>query len=253
MRFYKLLYNLSNKNRHFTSITRFTTQGNFLKKFVLCRSVAHVSSVRNSKNHFQCVNNTKQALETEDVGLLETETDDEIKLAKYFLFNNSSDNIINELMKAVSIQEVFKIFTQNRDRYNDAHITQTVLVLFDFLKLYLELNNLQPSNKNKNGFTVTVLESDEFKQLLGLIESKIDTFNTKYLSYVMLYLNKLGLNPNHNVMIKIDNFMRYKLEHEFNLEEASTYFKSIFCDDYIKPLYQVINIIPSVFKSIGNI
>ncbi|CAH0560501.1 unnamed protein product [Brassicogethes aeneus] len=252
MRFYPVFRNFINKNSNISHIFRDTILKKNSKAFTCEHSFKYVSSIYENqyrKKHLDTFRNAKNVSEIEDLELLETEVLEEEKTASLILFNKSEDDILHMLSKAASIEEVFMIFTDNKTKFNCEHITQTILVLYDLQKIYFKIN-MQP-NASSN-FAETVFNSNAFRRIINLIDIKLNKFDTLYLSYTFLYLNKLGFNINNCLMQKIDNFMRFKLEKDFNLHEASNYFKTIFLEDEIKPIYQVVNIIPNVFKSIDD-
>lgn len=205
-------------------------------------------------NNFRCLHDDNETVnveeEPEPVAALYEETPAFIRNA---LYPGSKDPIINSLVQCTSIQEVLDIVKAKTNRLSNEQITQTVATFWDLIKVLFYLNGMPETKENvkSNDVVLQLHNNAEFQTLLKLIEKNIDKFYAIDLSYVHLYLIKLGLDENHLTMKLITETMKSKLAKEFSLSSASRFITSCFSEYSLKSHFNVQPFIPLILNEIG--
>lgn len=195
-------------------------------------------------------NETENVEEHESVAELYEETPAFVRNA---LYPESKDSVINSLLQCTSIQEALDIIKTNKAHLNKQQITQTVACFWDLIKVLHYLSGAPESIENvkSNGVVLQLYKNSEFQTLLDLIENNLTSFNASDLSYIYLYLTKLGLNEYHHTIKKIVQVLKSKLLEDFSLSSASRYVTSCFSKNGLQSYFNVQVFIPLIFREIG--
>lgn len=212
-----------------------------LYRFSACNNFRYIHDFNESENVEE---------EAEPVAALYEETPAFVRNA---LYPESKDPIINNLVQCTSIQQVLDIVKTNSYQLSNEQITQTVATFWDLIKVWFYLNGMPESKENvkSNEVILQLYDNAEFQSLLKVIEKNIDDFYASDLSYVHLYLTKLGLDENHNTIKLIVNAMKSKLMKEFSLASASRFITGCFSEYNLKSHFHVQPFIPLILNEIG--
>ncbi|CAG9857060.1 unnamed protein product [Phyllotreta striolata] len=177
---------------------------------------------------------------------LETETVDLTEGLKYILFGDTKDAVIRELNDCNSLEDVWKILEKYNNSLTNEQITQAILVLKD-----LQISLWKSRKWDFTNF-VQLRMSRIFIDLLDKIVNRLDNFDTNHLSYVYLYLSRLGLNADEECMLKIGEKLKRDLEEDFNLAVCSKFLRVAFLESSVRPYYMSMNLIPKILKALDN-
>ncbi|KAJ8944787.1 hypothetical protein NQ318_003655, partial [Aromia moschata] len=184
----------------------------------------------------------------EDFSVLETDQYESFESAREILFKDVNDSIIQELNKCVSVEEVLNLIKIRKDSFDDAHFTQTIFVLKDLQNMCHHFSSEVTTKK----FVENLCNDKEFHGLITSIEEKLNKFDPKYLSYVVLYLNKLGIVVEEQIIQKILLQIRDHLLKHFSLDICSRFLQVLFNENSVRPYYMSLNLIPMVTSHIGE-
>ncbi|KAJ8922495.1 hypothetical protein NQ315_007523 [Exocentrus adspersus] len=177
----------------------------------------------------------------EDLPIPETETE-HTEYTRNIIFKNSEDDIIKGLNSCVSIEEVLNVVEKYVNVFEDKHAVQTILVLRHLQKIFNQYNDF--SNKS-DVFLESIKRDERFKTLLGCINSKVDDFNPDYLSYILLYLNKLGFPLEDSLIQTLVLKVRQHLLNDFDIAHCSRFLTTVFYESpSIRPYYFALPLIP---------
>ncbi|KAG5885899.1 hypothetical protein JTB14_012146 [Gonioctena quinquepunctata] len=169
---------------------------------------------------------------------------------KYILFKNSGDYIINELNDCTSIERICSVLKKYKGSLRPEHITQTVLVLNDLQSIYCEVNSAEnPSNV----FLSNLYERSEFLDLLNSTSEYLNNFDSCLLSYLLLYLHKLGISVDNELVQRMYVKLRDQLLEDFSLDRCAKLLKVIFAENSVRPYYVSLSLIPKICNSIDGI
>lgn len=151
---------------------------------------------------------TSDSDETEDDIIDETESKTDTVNIRNFLHANSNDPIINKLNDCASVQDVFDVIHKN-DNLDAPQITQAILVLGDLQKCFykhnvyqndVNVNRIEKSNGVLQNYIEQIKRHEDFTKLIKMIESHYEKFTLNELTCSMLYLNRIGVDIDENVM-----------------------------------------------------
>lgn len=230
----------------------------YLKATCLCKyvaSVPHTNSFSTSAILNARIGDGEIDLEADlDYNLESYSTLVDHNYARDLLYKNSRDVLLQRIYKCASIQELFKVFKSSSKDFNCHHITQTVLVLHDFKKIYQSIHssNVTELEKSSIQFLNKLEQNRHFTDFLNLIDKKINQFGYTTLSYTMLYLNKLGLKVSSPTIQLLTQTLEKSLLVKFLISPASRYLQTAFSEVNLRSYYMSQNLIPLVFNEIGK-
>lgn len=169
------------------------------------------------------------------------------------LYPENKKPVLNKLVHCTCIQEALDIIKRENENLSNEEITQATATFWDLIKVLHYLSGIPETRENvkANEGVLQLHKDSEFQALLILIEKRIDTFNVTDLSYVHLYLIKLGLDENHSTIKLIMDTLKQKLMKEFCISSASRFVTGCFTDYSLKSHFNVQPFIPSIIKKIG--
>ncbi|CAG9819769.1 unnamed protein product [Phaedon cochleariae] len=188
--------------------------------------------------------------ETENYPLLETEQYDQEERVKNMLFKNSDDIIIKELNNCASVEGVWRIMEKYRLKYNEEHLAQTILVLKDLQNMYSLLKPLEMNVSEE--FLSNLYKYPEFNKLLSIIQECLSNFDSTHLSYILLYLYKMGISVETELMQSIATHIRDDLCKNFAIDKCSKLLRVLFSENSVRPYYVALHLIPEIFNFIGK-
>ncbi|XP_018563846.1 FAST kinase domain-containing protein 1, mitochondrial [Anoplophora glabripennis] len=183
----------------------------------------------------------------EDFPFEENELDHN-KNVRNIIFKNHQDDIITELNSCVSVEQVLNLVMKYKNIYEDKHAVQTILVLTDLQRIYFQFNGF--SKTALNMFLENLKKNEGFYSLLGCIRNELHKFDPNYLSYVILYLNKLGISMEDMLMQNLALKVRDNLLKNFCLDQCTKFLTVIFYENSVRPYYLSLSIAPLVFNHI---
>ncbi|CAH1976024.1 unnamed protein product [Acanthoscelides obtectus] len=181
--------------------------------------------------------------------LVDTDHTD-VELVKDALFKHSKDDVIQKLNNCASIEEALTVFHMQTVPYSIEHIAQTILVLVDIQTMFFHYS--RPSQQARDKFINDLLANKEFTVFLKHVEDNVHTFPTNILSYVLYYLNKLGLKTDSSLIQSLAVELRDHLKLKLDVSHCAKLFKVIFAENSIRPYYISLPLIPSVINLIGR-
>ncbi|CAG9835779.1 unnamed protein product [Diabrotica balteata] len=188
--------------------------------------------------------------ESEDYPFLEAETLDQIDCTKYILFKDSEDAIIRDLNECRSLKDVWNVFNNYKTDFKEKHVAQTIFVLKDLQNLYCRVNcSVDSAFLN---YLNEMKQSEDFSNLMNMISEKLCNFNAEVLSYIFLYLHKLGIHIEDFPMVQIAEKIKRDLIEEFNISNCSKWIKVIFLENGSRPYYMSLELMPKIFNAIDE-
>lgn len=166
------------------------------------------------------------------------------------IFKNYQDDIISELKSCVSVEQLLNLVMKYKNIYEDKHITQTILVLTDLQKIFYQYNGCNKTETNM--FFASLRRNEGFSSLLLCVKNKLDDFDPEYLSYVLYYLNKLGIPMENELLQNVALKVRNNLLKNFNLDQCARFATAIFFENSVRPYYLSLPIIPLIISHIGK-
>lgn len=245
MRIFRIIRSLQNKSNFRKYFSNFTNTASVR----LTNIQSHTPKI--PLNHHNIGKySTENDEELEDYSLIETDALDIMEQTKYILFKDSKDNVINELNGCNNMEDVWNTLNAHKNNLNDEQLTQSVLVLKDIQIKFCKVNSkrINPSFE----FLNQLKNSKEFDGLISTIMSSIENFNTNYLSFVFLYLQRIGMNIEEEPMLMIGQKLKNDLEQEFDLSVCSRFLKVIFLENSVRPYYMSLNLIPKIIEALGK-
>lgn len=185
----------------------------------------------------------------EDFDVVETEMEHNENV-RTIIFKNYQDDIISEINSCVSIEEVLNLVMKYKNIYEDKHAIQSVLVLVDLQNIFNQYNGFNKTAANM--FLESLRKNEGFYSLLRCIKNKLDEFDPDYLSYVLFYLNKLGIPMEDKLMQNVALKVRDNLLRNFNLGQCSRFATAIFSENSVRSYYLSLSIVPLVISHIGK-
>ncbi|KAJ8982983.1 hypothetical protein NQ317_001423 [Molorchus minor] len=181
---------------------------------------------------------------SDDFPTLEMDQFDQFQTARDVLFKNSKDWVVNNLNRCASVEELFNVVNDNIDIFEDAHITQTILVLRDLQNMC----HYYSSDISPKKFLNNLNDDHNFHRILKLIETRIDTFDPQYLSVLFLYLKKLGIAVEEPFMQTISLKLRDHLLNAF----CWICVLDFYSENSVRPYYMSLNLVPTILAQIGS-
>lgn len=221
-----------------------------------CRTHFHKTYNRSSfialKNNFRKVHDSSETEEVEDIDPVTLHEDAPV-FVRNALYPDSKDPIINNLINSTSIQDVLDIVRENKNRLNNQQVTQAVVALWDLIKVLHHLSGLPETRENvkSNSVAVQLRGTSDFQTLVKFVQQNINGFNAADLSYIHLYLSKLGMEENEDAMRLIVDKLKPKLAEEFSLPAASRFITTCFNEYSLRSLFNIQNLVPPVLQKIG--
>ena len=186
----------------------------------LCGRVSSVSKIRNYAYQ------TGDALSDgeEMIDMSDGEVDfsvmslskDQFDILRVILYPDSSDQVVQQLSQAASVQGVFSIVEGNLSCLTAEQISQAVVTLWDLQKVYGLYGGDFPYLKSleHSSFIDNIVKHQTFHNLLSRLETVAEALDDNGLSCLLLYLFRLGVSEKLPVMQKllvlcakrIDNF-----------------------------------------------
>ncbi|KAJ8931919.1 hypothetical protein NQ314_015117 [Rhamnusium bicolor] len=217
-------------------------------------------------NYFKskCISKELLTTNTPNAQLIHTENDDNEELFENFpiletekferhirssLLKNS-DKIIQELSRCTLAEEVLSLVKKYINVYESNHVLQTIFVLRDMQIVFERCHGLSGTKSNK--FIEHLYKNEEFDCLLSFIDNNLNSFEPECLSYMLLYLNKLGISIEDHLMQAISLRVRNHLLDNFSLDECSRFLEVIFTENSVRPYYMTLNIIPTITSQIDK-
>lgn len=182
--------------------------------------------------------------------LYQTENFEKSEYVRNLLFKDSTDRIIKQLNDSASVEDVMNIVDQYNNSFTPEHITHTVLVLKDLQNAYFYYNGFR--RKLLDDFNTSLLDTQGFKDLLKIIKNNHFNFKGEMLSYLFLYIHKLGLSSEDDLMQDIALKLREGLRKDFCLSICSKFLTVIFHERSIRPYNISLEFLPKVISSIGK-
>lgn len=179
------------------------------------------------------------------------ETDE--SCARDLLYKNTSDPLLIRISNSVSVEELLNVFRKSKSRVNSEHLVQTTLVLYDLKKIFHDINNncLPYKNVPSNDFIEQLKQNDSFQKLLVAITQNVGTFNVTQLGVLVLYLNKLGLGIESDLLQILSLKLCKDLVEDFQIDSAARYLESVFSVTNLRSYFMAQDIIPFVINQIG--
>lgn len=185
----------------------------------------------------------------EDISIVENEVNHNGNI-RNIMFKNYHDDIIAELNSCVSVEQVLNLVRKYKNMYKDRHILQTILVLTDLQRIYFQFNGFTKATSNM--FLGNLRENEEFDSVLECIQNELDDFDPNYLTYIIFYLNKLGISVEDKLMQNVALRVRDNLLKNFFLDQCSRFLTVIFSEKSVRPYYLSLPIAPLVINHIGK-
>lgn len=170
------------------------------------------------------------------------------------LYPESRDPVIRSLINCTSVQQVLDVVRINRDYLSCQHVTQAIITVWDLVKALHHLDGIPESRENvrSNSFVVQLHEHVDFGCLLSSVGNNIQDFNATDLSYVYLYLNKLGVDEKHELIRFMMESLKKKLVEDFSLSAVSRFIVTVFSEYDLKRYFNVLHLVPLVLSKIGR-
>lgn len=216
--------------------------------FVCDSTLPHTFSKRNYSDDSDSIDND---IEEE---LINTIVNEEQPVFTRNLLYPESDGLINKINNSLSVPELMDILKQNENQLNYKHVTQSVVVIWDLLKIFYHVHGIPETSRTSedNNFVQQLSESTEFQKLLQFVESHVDDFDADSLSYLLFYLNKLGLSYTDSLFQLLAARTKNKLAVEFSLRAASRFALALGGDSSLRPYSLLQDVVPKIFSQIGK-
>lgn len=239
----------------------------FYKKMKPPRNLNIISTICTIKNHFQdsemrnlpCrTQNLQKRLQSRGEGyevddsetFLMNDQFEHYQFARHLLFKNSTDEIMVKLNECASVEDVMNILDKYENVFTPDHMTQTILVLTDLQNGFYYFNGFR--KKSLQDFIGKLESSDGFKKLLNLIRTNLDVFTVDLLSDIFLFIHKLGISPESDLMQKIGMKLCTNLKNDFRLDICAKFLTVIFKENSIRPYYISLELLPQIIAAIGK-
>lgn len=180
---------------------------------------------------------------------------------KHILYPNSNDPLIRKLNDSASLRDVFDVIKDHQDELSAIHVTQTVLVLWDLQKMFYHVSlsnstshiDITQFNKLSEKY-VKLFKSDKlFTKLRELLENRREEFNTEQISYILLYLNKIGIGPEEKIMSMLISKFKDKYKEGDSMASLARFMMAIYVKRDLSFHSNVQQFIPMIINAIGNI
>lgn len=202
-------------------------------------------------NYVKQVHSGNDLLDFDDSeALLEAEQLEKMDFVKNLLFIDSKDEIIIKLNNSASLEDVMNVFDQYEKVFLPEHMTQMILVLRDLQNGFYCYNGF--NKKSLAEFNNILQNTNGFKKLVNIIKNNLDYFNTKLLSYLFFYINKLGLCVEDDLMQDIALRLRIDLRKDFNLSVCAKFVSVIFHERSVRPFNLSVEFLPNILSAIGK-
>lgn len=236
-----------------------TIRGIFKQK--CAQSMLKISYTKVIKNRVFSVpvtNNINRKLHDESDNLEEQDIEHELYedqplFLKTMLYPNTTDPLINKINNCTSFQQVLDLVNEESVQLDYRHLTQMVLVMWDLFKVLHHVNGMRwDKSITKTSYLDELHKSNEFKKILTLIDTNLDNFDVYSLSYVMLYLNKLGIKHDSNLLKEITQKVLYRLLENYKNDSGSRFLVTVFSEQNLRSLYTALPLVPHVLNSVDN-
>lgn len=173
-------------------------------------------------------------------------------VAMSVLFKNNSDPKIAEIEKCASVEEVFTFVRDNINKLNYEHLSQIVLTLYELQSIFIFQYEEDDSFEFRRNFYKKLLEHKEFYMVTTALENALYSFDPLFLSYTILYLNRLGVPEESHLIQDMAVKLRDHLLENFCLDIVTRLIRVIFLENSVRPFYMIIDLIPKIFNQIGK-
>ncbi|KAI4462510.1 fast leu-rich domain-containing [Holotrichia oblita] len=179
---------------------------------------------------------------------------------KDILYPNSKDVLIKKINECASLQDIYAFLMKHGDELNTMHITQLVLVLWDLQKMFYHVTlssspsyvNVLEFDKISANYMKTFKDDQISNRLWKLIESKISDFSIEQLSYVILYLNKMGIHPKEEIITILTSQFQKQFNADSSLSSLTRFMSAIYLKGDLSYFYNIQQFIPIVLDSIDR-
>lgn len=166
------------------------------------------------------------------------------------LFKDSSDRILMKLNNSACVEDVMNIVKEYHKDFKPEHMTQTILVLTDLQTGFYYCNGF--CKKSLQDFTERLQSLEGFQTLVEIIQSNLDAFDVDLLSDIFLFINKLGILPEEDIIQEIALKLKNHLRSEFNLGICAKLLTVIFKERSIRPFNISLEFLPKIISAIGK-
>ncbi|KAJ9581987.1 hypothetical protein L9F63_003677, partial [Diploptera punctata] len=185
---------------------------------------------------------------------------------RHLLYPNCQDPLMKKLNESTTVQHVFNFMREHEHEMNGKLVSQSVLVLWDLQNMYYRARatNIHPSpvisallNPRDviRKYVSEVNSHQDFDLLLKLVNECYQQLSVDTLSAVLLYLNKMGVNLQHDVMQNIIAHCEAILEdrgREFTLTALSRFTVTIHMKQGLWPIMISKNTLPYLISNLEN-
>lgn len=177
------------------------------------------------------------------------------------LYPNSKDMLIRKINECASLQDICAFLTKHKNELGTTHITQLVLVLWDLQKMFYHVTlsrspsyvNILEFDKLSANYMKTFKGDQICNNLWKLIESKINGFSVEQLSYIVLYLNKMGIHPKEEIMSMLISQFQKRFDTDSSLSSLTRFMTAIYLKGDFWYYHNIQQFIPIIIDSIGNV
>lgn len=179
---------------------------------------------------------------------------------KHILYSQSKDTLIKRLNDSASLQDILAFIKNHGNELATTHVTQIVLVLWDLQKLFYHISlsnstshiDISEFGKLSENYIQTFKDDEIYTRLWTLLENKQNEFSVEQLSYILLYLYKMGIHPKESIMsILISQFHR-KFTEGSSLSILARFMTAIYMKRDLSYYYNIQQFIPIIIASIGK-
>ncbi|KAF2905968.1 hypothetical protein ILUMI_00199 [Ignelater luminosus] len=170
------------------------------------------------------------------------------------LYPDSKDPYIVKLNECVSIQEVLNFINENSSEMQHQHIIQAILVLWDLQKMFINAHQI---NNSFNAVTIKdhllqLTDHSEFHKLLELVQERYKELDVELLSCALLYLNKIGIDTQHEVLQLLISQLRKALKTDISLSALSRFIVTVSNDHNLAIYFLLQDSIPFIVEALGK-
>lgn len=220
--------------------------------------ISYTTVIKNRVFIVPVTNNIKRKLHDDSDNLEEQDIEHELYedqplFLRTVLYPNTTDPLINKINSCTSLQQVLDLVNEESKQLDYRHLTQMVLVMWDLFKV---LHHIKGMRWDKSMINMSYLnelhKSNKFKKILKLIYTNLDKFDVYSLSYVMLYLNKLGIKHDNDLLKEITQNVLCRLLENYKNDSASRFLVTVFTEQNLRSLYTVLPLVPHILNSVDE-